>query len=110
MSQTLYFKTPGRLILGAGSISELPDAVKQLGARKPFVVTVDRTPVYAGTFMAAWFSRSADDVVILWPSMELGDRTFRIQLGYPGAGQFTGTDPRSDGRVLDALERAGKLN
>jgi len=73
-----------------------------------FVVTVNGAAVYAGEFMALWFPRSSDQVVILWPSVE-GETTLRIQLGYPDADFFAGVDPRSDDRILEALEEAGKL-
>jgi sulfur carrier protein ThiS len=89
------------------SVAELLDALELPG--RPFVVAVDRTPIYAGAFMAAYFSRSYDGVVILWPPMEGGEDTIMIQLGYPGADFFVGEDPRSDARILDALRQAGKL-
>ena len=89
------------------SVAELLDALELPG--RPFVVAVDRTPIYAGAFMAAYFSRSYDGVVILWPPMEGGEDMITIQLGYPGADFFVGEDPRSDARILDALRQAGKL-
>ena len=76
---------------------------------KPFVVSVDRQPIYHGAFMAAYMSRSYDGVVILWPSMEGKGRTIRIQLGYPGPDFFVGEDPRSDSRIMDSIRQAGKL-
>jgi len=33
----------------------------------------------------------------------------RLELGYPGPDCFVGQDPRSDPRILDALESASKL-
>jgi hypothetical protein len=76
---------------------------------KPFIVTVGGQPVYAGEFMAAYFSRSSDRVVILWPPMT-GDRlTIQIQLGYPWADFFAGEDPRSDPRILQSLAQSGIL-
>jgi len=74
-----------------------------------FFVAIDRTPIYAGAFMAAHFSRTYDGVVILWPPMEAEEDTLRIQLGYPGEDFFIGVDPRSDARILNALQQAGKL-
>ncbi|MGD2253772.1 MAG: hypothetical protein PVF70_12735 [Anaerolineales bacterium] len=77
---------------------------------KAFIVTVGGQPVYAGEFMAAYFSRSSDHVVILWPPMT-GDRlTIQIQLGYPWADFFSGEDPRSDPLILESLRLAGVLN
>jgi hypothetical protein len=75
-----------------------------------FVVTVGRERIYYGGFMAAYMSRSYDGVVILWPSMGLDESTLQIELGYPGPDFFVGVDPRSDSRIMDALERVGKLH
>lgn len=74
-----------------------------------FVVTVEGKPIYAGRFMAAYFSRSDSGVVILWPPMNQPTGTIQIQLGYPGPSFFTGQDPRSDPRIMSALQQAGKL-
>ncbi len=89
------------------SVAILLDALELPG--RPFVVTVGRTPIYAGAFMAAYFSRIYDGVVILWPPMDGSSDTITIQLGYPGEDFFSGVDPRSDIRILDSLRRAGKL-
>jgi hypothetical protein len=74
-----------------------------------FVVTVEGQPIYAGAFMAAYFSRSYEGVVILWPPMYQDAGTIQIQLGYPGPSFFTGQDPRSDPRIMSALQQSGKL-
>ena len=89
------------------SISALLDVLELPG--RPFVVTVDRNPIYAGAFMAAYFSRTYDGVVILWPPMDGSIDTITIQLGYPGEDFFSGEDPRSDARILESLRQAGKL-
>lgn len=89
------------------SMTELLDALELPG--RPFVVAIDRTPIYAGAFMAGFFSRSYDGVVILWPPMDGGENTITIQLGYPGKDFFSGEDPRSDARIFEALRQAGKL-
>ena len=89
------------------SMVDLLDALELPG--RPFVIAIDRTPIYAGAFMAAYFSRSYDGVVILWPPMDGEEDTISIQLGYPGADFFSGEDPRSDARILDSLRQAGKL-
>jgi hypothetical protein len=89
------------------SVSVLLDALELPG--RPFVVTVGGTPIYAGAFMAAFFSRSYDGVVILWPPMDGSIDTITIQLGYPGPDFFSGEDPRSDARILESLRQAGKL-
>jgi hypothetical protein len=74
-----------------------------------FVVTAEGKPIYAGRFMAAYFSRSDSGVVILWPSMYEDAETIQIQLGYPGPSFFSGQDPRSDPRIMSVLEQSGKL-
>ena len=77
---------------------------------KAFVISVGREPVYAGAFMAPYFSRTFDGVVIMWPPDGSGGATIRIQRGYPGPDFFSREDPRSDLRILESLEQAGKLN
>ncbi len=74
----------------------------------PFVVCVGRDPVYAGAFWTPVSSLSFDGVVILQP-FEANKHTITISLGYPTPEAFRGTDPRSNRRVLQALELAGKL-
>jgi hypothetical protein len=75
-----------------------------------FVVVVGVEPIYTGAFMAAYFSRSYDGVVILWPPMEGNPNTIKIQLGYPWDDFFTGEDPRADPKIMEALRQAGKLH
>ena len=89
------------------SMAELLDALELPG--RAFVVAIDRTPIYAGAFMTGCFSRTYDGVVILWPPWDRADNTITIQLGYPGEDCFSGEDPRSDPRILEALRQAGKL-
>lgn len=75
----------------------------------PFVVCVGREPVYGGAFWVGYSSMSFRGIVI--------DKLFatenhpvRIQLGYPESPElFEGEDPRSDPRILQSLEAAGKL-
>jgi hypothetical protein len=74
----------------------------------PFVVCVGREPIYAGAFWTPLSSQSYDGVVILQP-FATNLATIRISLGYPGASFYTGQDPRSDPRILQALADAGKL-
>jgi hypothetical protein len=76
-------------------------------AGRAFVVTVGDEPIYGGAFWTPASSVPFGGVVIEVPL--IGD-TMRIQLGYPEPlGFFTGQDPRSDSRVLESLDRAGKL-
>jgi len=81
---------------------------------RPFVVTVDDVPIYAGAFWAPYSSLSFEGVTIwVMPGWSAGalfpedSRTFAITLGYPGSGFFTGPDPRDDPRIVDALRAAG---
>ena len=81
---------------------------------RPFVVTVDDVPIYAGAFWAPYSSLSFDGVVIMvMPGWSAGaifpedSRTFAITLGYPGSAFYTGADPRADRRIVGALRGAG---
>jgi hypothetical protein len=103
----VWYEADSHFIKLEPSVEELLDALELPG--RPFLVTIDRTPIYAGAFMSAYFSRSYGGVVILWPPMDGARDTIRIQLGYPGEDFFEGEDPRSDPRVLGALRQAGKL-
>jgi len=73
-----------------------------------FVVCIDRDPIYWGAFWTPISSMAFDGVVIVKPSSPK-TRVVQIQLGYPSANAFTGTDPRSSEEILQALARAGKL-
>ena len=88
--------------------AERVDILELIG--KPFVVCVDRAPIYAGAFWSNVISRTYDGVVILHPLEEEYDsHTLRIQCGYPWESYFSGDDPRSDPAILTSLEKAGKL-
>jgi hypothetical protein len=75
----------------------------------PFVVCVDRRPIYGGAFWVSFSSLSFDGVVIDTLFAAMG-QNIHIQLGYPESPErFVGEDPRSDPRILQALAQAGKL-
>lgn len=75
----------------------------------PFAVCVDGQPIYAGAFWPGYSSISFDGIVID-PILATHEHPFiQIQLGYPGSDFYDSVDPRSDPRILQALERAGKL-
>jgi hypothetical protein len=76
---------------------------------KAFAVCVDGQPIYAGAFWVGYSSLSFDGIVIDTILATEEHPVIQIQLGYPGPAFFRGDDPRSDPRVLQALERAGKL-
>ncbi len=74
----------------------------------PFVVCIDREPIYRGAFWASFSSASFDGIAIVLPPGE--ERPIRIQLGYPESPDlFTGEDLRADPRILQALAETGKL-
>jgi len=74
-----------------------------------FAVCVNHQPIYAGSFWPGYSSLSFDGIVIdpIFATME--HPVIQIQLGYPGSDFFDQVDPRSDLRILQALENAGKL-
>lgn len=74
----------------------------------PFVVRVGEEPIYAGAFWTPLSSLSYDGVVILQPIGEQ-DEMIGLALGYPSPLAFTGEDPRGDPRIIEALDKAGKL-
>jgi len=75
----------------------------------PFVVCVDRQPVYGGAFWVGYSSMSFNGIVI--DVLPAGQQLpLRIQLGYPESVElFSGEDRRSDPRILQSLEKAGRL-
>jgi len=78
----------------------------------PFVVCVGKERIYRGAIWSSLSSREYDGVVILEPSYqppESDSYTIRLELGYPTEKWFKGEDPRSDPRILRALEKAGKI-
>ncbi|QRN82977.1 hypothetical protein JR338_11260 [Chloroflexota bacterium] len=75
----------------------------------PFVIVSRGERIYAGAFWTMLSSQSFDGVVIMDPVFLTESNTIQITLGYPGSGFFTGTDPRADARLMDALEGAGVL-
>jgi len=74
-----------------------------------FAACVNGQPIYTGAFWPGYSSLSFDGIVID-PILASMEHTFiHIQLGYPGLDFFDAVDPRSDPRILQALDRAGKL-
>lgn len=87
------------------------DRIQQINlSGKAFVVCVDHQPIYSGAFMSAYFSRTFDGVVIMWPLVNNNGKTIRIELGYPGEKYFTGEDPRTDPKILECLDQHNKLH
>jgi hypothetical protein len=74
----------------------------------PFVVSVGGEPIYGGAFWTPASSLIFDGVTIMEPFAD--DNTLiRLELGYPTADFAATRDPRSDPRIMEALEAAGKL-
>lgn len=74
----------------------------------PFMVSVGGEPVYGGAFWTPASSLIFDGVTIMEPFSK--DSTIiKLELGYPSTEVVSGIDPRSDVRIMDALEAAGKL-
>ncbi len=74
----------------------------------PFVVCVGNERIYTGAFWTPISSISYDGVVIMEPYDET-QTIIQIALGYPVADIFTGIDLRADSRIIQALEKDGKL-
>lgn len=90
-----------------------PEAYARLDASelagRPFIVCRGREPVYAGAFVSPYFCRSFEMIVIELPSVA-GTHCIRLQPGYPERPDlFSDGDPRSDTRLMRALQSAGKL-
>jgi hypothetical protein len=88
-------------------LAELQFSAKR-GAGWPFVICVGSERVYGGAFWTSYSSAVFGGIVIdVYPAEKY--RPVRIQLGYPSAEWFTGEDLRSDPRIFQSLEEAGKL-
>jgi hypothetical protein len=74
----------------------------------PFVICAGGEPIYGGALWTSYSSATYDGIIIdLYPA-ESG-QPVPIRLGYPSPEWFTGEDLRSDPRIYQALEGAGKL-
>lgn len=92
-----------------------PSAYKRIGELQvptsgmPFVVCVNRQPIYGGAFWVGYSSMSFQGIAIdiLYAQQ---NRPIKIQLGYPESPElFVGDDSRSEIRILQSLEQEGKL-
>lgn len=76
----------------------------------PFVVRVGSESIYSGAFWVSYSSMSFGGIVIDTLLGSMDERTIRIQLGYPESPDlFVGEDLRSDTRILQSLQDAGKV-
>jgi hypothetical protein len=74
----------------------------------PFVICAGGEPIYGGALWTSYSSATYPGIVIDVYPASLG-QPVPIRLGYPSPEWFTGEDLRSDARVYEALEEAGKL-
>ena len=75
---------------------------------KAFVVCVDKQIIYTGAFWTPISSKSFDGITIMKP-FDSPNNVIQIGLGYPRYSFFGGYDQRSDPKIIDSLEKAGKL-
>jgi len=75
---------------------------------KPFVVCVDRIPVYWGAFWTPISSIPFDGFAIEQP-LNNQTNTVTIQTGYPTSSFFTGTTWVDDWTIQESFRQAGKL-
>jgi hypothetical protein len=91
-----------------------PDALNRIIALqvgvygKPFVVCVDRIPVYWGAFWTPISSVPFDGFAIEQP-LNNRTNTVTIQTGYPTSSFFTGIDWVDDWTIQESFRQAGKL-
>ena len=74
-----------------------------------FLVCVNKNPVYWGAFWTLVSSRTFNGVTIMLKPPMYGENIIRIELGYPAPEFFSGSDPRNNLAIKQALEKAGKL-
>jgi hypothetical protein len=77
---------------------------------KSFMVCVDKEPIYWGAFWTPVSSISFDGVTIWKPyNPNQEQKIIVLELGYPSSSFYGGEDPRNNTKVLESLEKAGKL-
>jgi hypothetical protein len=74
-----------------------------------FAACVNGQPIYVGSFWPGYSSLSFNGIVIDPILASLEHPFIYIQLGYPGSDFYDAVDPRSDLRIMQALDQAGKL-
>jgi hypothetical protein len=93
--------TPGAF----SSISKLDVPV----TGKSFMVCINEEPIYWGAFWTPISSTSFDGVTIWKPFNSQEQNIIVLELGYPSSSFYAGEDPRNNTRVVESLEKAGKL-
>ncbi|MFC2069285.1 hypothetical protein ACFLTP_09830 [Chloroflexota bacterium] len=76
---------------------------------KPFMVCVDKAPIYWGAFWTPISSMSFDGVTICKPVSSREPIVITLELGYPSSSYYAGEDPRNNAIVMRSLDQAGKL-
>ena len=76
---------------------------------KSFMVCIDKESIYWGAFWTPISSLPFDGVTILKPYNTQEQKIIVLELGYPSSSFFDGEDPRNNTKVLESLEKAGKL-
>jgi hypothetical protein len=74
----------------------------------PFVICAGGERIYGGALWTSYSSASYDGIVIDVYPASFG-QPLPIRLGYPSPDWFRGEDLRSDPRILQSLQGAGKL-
>jgi hypothetical protein len=74
-----------------------------------FAVCVNHEPIYTGAFWRDYSSISFDGVIIDTTMVSQENPIIRPELGYPNSSFFHGEDPRASPRIMEELEKAGKL-
>jgi len=75
------------------------------GLVTPFVVCVGSERIYSGTFLPIYSSVVPVGVITIEPCLSSITHSIKISPGF----LYSGEDPRSDSRILESLEHAGKL-
>ncbi len=76
---------------------------------KPFIVCVDRNPIYWGAFWTPLSSMAFGGVTVWKPLGFQESEIITLELGYPSPSFYQGKDPRNNTEVIRSLEEAGKL-
>ncbi len=103
-----YAKTTHEIVLTASAAERIQNLHAPTSGLA-FAACVDGQPVYTGAFWPAYSSQSYDGITIDPVLVTREHPVAQIRLGYPGPDLFQGEDPRSDPRVLKALQEDGKL-
>jgi hypothetical protein len=74
---------------------------------RAFAVCLGQEIIYTGAFWTPISSIAFDGIIIMKPMSK--SNILRLEPGYPSGGFFSGGDPRSNPRLMESLQRAGKL-